>query len=259
MNSISQTGISKAEFIQQLNTSSSLTAESVSKSFIRHFSVNGKLLKDTIFYDLNFSISTGTIVGLMGRTGAGKTTLGKIISGLLKPDHGKIIIGKIDLLDNHQRYTAEIRKRIRFVPQNPDAVLPTYLLVSKALKEARLLSCLSKSEMRDWQDFIQNEFLCHPSWMKKEIGELSIGQKRRVINYRAIQACPKYLILDEPFNGLDVISKYEFLSLLRSICDNWSIGILIISHDEQAMQHVSDVIWNMADGMLTKYWSKPKE
>jgi ABC-type glutathione transport system ATPase component len=203
--------------------------------------------------NINLSIGSGDIIGLVGETGVGKTTLGKIISGLIHPDNGKVMLGRVDLFGCDERDMTHIRKWIRYAPQNPDAVLFPNMTVRESLKESDLYTRLNSDEKLKWHKFLESGDYYDSQWLNRSFKCLSLGQRRRVINLRAIQACPKFVVYDEPFNGLDNISKKKMLDLLRLMSADWAIGIMIISHDLDTMRNICDKIWLLESGTLSPF------
>ena len=165
-----------------------------------------------IFEDLNFTINQGEFISIIGKNGSGKSTLLNLMSGIIKPTKGNIIIDEINTKDKKQ--FLELRKKIGVVFQNPDnqILFPTvYEDIEFALnnlglqdKENRIKEAL---EIVNMQDYIKNDSY-----------ELSLGQKQRLNIASVLAIKPKFIVLDEPTTMIDPIEKdniYKALQVLK--------------------------------------------
>jgi len=194
---------------------------------------------------IDFQLPRGRVIGLVGRTGVGKTTLGKILGGLLRPDSGSVTIGDLDLTRCAPSVATRLRRWIRYVPQNPDASLPRRVSVSEALQEARDLAPDRDTGEQDWWARAIRSQLYDQNWADRTIGELSLGERRRVMNLRAFLTRPRFLILDEPFNGLHGDAKMATLDILRILSAGRRSAILVISHDAHALKQSCDAVYEL--------------
>jgi ABC-type multidrug transport system ATPase subunit len=207
-----------------------------------------------LFRDLDFSIRSGQIIGLAGRTGSGKTTLGRIAAGILRPDTGTVKIDEFDVGSLSSRESMLIRRGLRYVPQNPDSVLPSFLRVRTAVAESKLVSGLLPLEQSLWSETIMDEDLFEQSWLERLASDLSLGQRRRVVNMLVLQNCPRFLVLDEPFNGLHSGSKEKLCQVIKEMASRKGSGILVISHEEEILSVLCHTVFVLADGMI-KQWA----
>ena len=235
----------------RLESAKSLTSCNLYKEYKSAESPSHERQNRVIFKDVNIELNQDSIIGLAGKTGSGKTTIGKILGGLLRPDNGTVKIGDIDLFNCSPSEMRTVRKWLRYVPQNPDAVLSHNITVTEALHEARHQTRLKPDEHKQWLQMIGNTVLFDPSWANRSIGDLSLGQRRRIVNLRSLQACPKFLIFDEPFNGLDIVSKFGMLALLQACCWDKQTGVLLISHDVEVLKRVCQKIYRLDNGVLS--------
>lgn len=181
----------------------------------------------TVVHDMTLEVRTGEIVGLLGPNGAGKTTSFYMITGLVKPDGGQILLDDRDIssLPMHAR----ARLGVGYLPQEPS-------VFRKLSVEDNLLAVLElRPELRRASDRqkICDELLgeLHVSHVRKSLGiSLSGGERRRVEIARALAAEPRFLLLDEPFAGVDPISVLDIQRLIRHLAER-GIGVLITDHN----------------------------
>lgn len=207
--------------------------------------------------NVNLEINKGEIIGLIGHTGSGKSTLIQHLNGLLKPTSGNIIIDGIDITDPNISLT-EIRKKVGVVFQYPEYQLfeetickdiafgPTNLKLDEdeiqfRVKESMELVGLDYKEFKDRSPF-----------------DLSGGQKRRVAIAGVIAMKPDILILDEPTAGLDPAGRDEILSQIKFLHKKYNITIIISSHSMEDMAKISDRILVMYKGKVD-LMSTPRE
>jgi len=181
----------------------------------------------TVVGDMTLEVRTGEIVGLLGPNGAGKTTSFYMITGLVTPDGGSITIDEQDIsrLPMHAR----ARLGVGYLPQEPS-------VFRKLSVEDNLLAVLElRPDLRRASDRqrICEELLneLHVTHVRKSLGlSLSGGERRRVEIARALAAEPRFLLLDEPFAGVDPISVLDIQRLIRHLADR-GIGVLITDHN----------------------------
>jgi len=182
--------------------------------------------KRSVVKDVSFSVSEGEVVGILGPNGAGKTTCFYMTIGLVKQDGGQILIDNQDISDLPMHGRA--RKGLGYLPQEPSIFRK--LSVSDnifAILETR--KDLSSIERQEKLNSLLNEF--HISHLAESNGmSLSGGERRRVEIARALAADPKFILLDEPFAGVDPISVNDIKDIIRHLSEK-GIGILITDHN----------------------------
>jgi len=194
---------------------SSLTAENLFKSYSRRKIVN----------DVSIKINSGEVVGLLGPNGAGKTTSFYMVVGLVNADQGKVMLNGNDITDfpMHQRAVmgigylpqeASIFRKLT-VNENIMSILETRPL-NKAERQARLEALLEEFQIEHIQDSLGIA--------------LSGGERRRVEIARALAAEPSFILLDEPFAGVDPISVLEIQKIITQLTEK-GIGVLITDHN----------------------------
>ena len=195
---------------------SMLSANHLSKSYA----------KRPVVKDVSFSVHQGEVVGLLGPNGAGKTTFFYMTTGLVKQDGGQIILDDEDITESPMHGRA--RKGLGYLPQEPSifrklSVRDNILAILETRKD------LSHSQRQQKLESLLNEF--HITHLTESDGmSLSGGERRRVEIARALAADPKFILLDEPFAGVDPISVNDIKGIIRHLSDK-GIGVLITDHN----------------------------
>ena len=195
---------------------SMLSANHLSKSYA----------KRPVVKDVSFSVNQGEVVGLLGPNGAGKTTCFYMTTGLVKQDGGQIILDGEDITESPMHGRA--RKGLGYLPQEPSifrklSVRDNILAILETRKD------LSHSQRQQKLESLLNEF--HITHLTESDGmSLSGGERRRVEIARALAAAPKFILLDEPFAGVDPISVNDIKGIIRHLSDK-GIGVLITDHN----------------------------
>jgi lipopolysaccharide export system ATP-binding protein len=195
---------------------SMLSANHLSKSYA----------KRPVVKDVSFSVNQGEVVGLLGPNGAGKTTCFYMTTGLVKQDGGQIILDDEDITESPMHGRA--RKGLGYLPQEPSifrklSVRDNILAILETRKD------LSHSQRQQKLESLLNEF--HITHLTESDGmSLSGGERRRVEIARALAADPKFILLDEPFAGVDPISVNDIKGIIRHLSDK-GIGVLITDHN----------------------------
>jgi lipopolysaccharide export system ATP-binding protein len=211
--------------------------------YARHLAKSYK--RRRVVKDINLDISQGSIVGLLGPNGAGKTTSFYMIVGLVKADAGSVGIDHLDLsrAPMHERAKAGIGYlpqeasifRKLSVADNIMAILQTRNDLDRAGREARLETLLE-------------EF--HITHIRDNMGmSLSGGERRRVEIARSLATEPAFILLDEPFAGVDPISVGDIKSIIRALKDR-DIGVLITDHNVRETLDICDVAYIVGDGHI---------
>lgn len=185
--------------------------------------------------DVSFEIQSNEIVGLLGPNGAGKTTAFYMVLGLVPADHGQIILNgnKINRLPIHAR----ARLGISYLPQEP-SIFRKLSVEENILAILELRADLSRNERFEKLDALLQELHIDP--IRKSVGySLSGGERRRVEIARCLAIEPKFILLDEPFAGIDPISVIDIKHIIRHL-RNRGIGILITDHNVRETLDICD-------------------
>ena len=199
-----------------------------------------------ILKNINLEINTGEILSVMGPSGCGKSTLLGVIGGIDKPDKGKVLIGDTDL------YALKNEELDIFRNENIGIVFQNHCLVEElSLIENIELPSIFSEKKENFESKIAEliELLCLKGKENLYPSQLSGGEKQRTAIARALINNPKVLIADEPTGALDSSNSNNILRLFRELVNNFSISIIISTHDCHVSE-VSDRRIKMLDGEL---------
>jgi len=208
---------------------------------------NRKVVKN-----ISLEVKQGEIIGLLGPNGAGKTTSFYMIVGMIKPNEGKIYLDDTEI--THDSMYKRAQKGIGYLAQ--EASVFRKLSVEDNILSVLQFTDLSKSDQKEKLESLIAEFsLGH---VRKNRGDLlSGGERRRTEIARALASDPKFILLDEPFAGVDPIAVEDIQSIVAHLKDR-NIGILITDHDVQATLTITDKTYLMFEGGILKEGT-PKE
>ncbi len=197
--------------------------------------------------DVSVRVEQGEIVGLLGPNGAGKTTTFYMVVGLVKPDEGKIVLNNQEITSDAMYKRA--RKGIGYLPQ--EASVFRDLSVEDNIKAILEVTRLSPKEQKDKLEELISEFGL--GRVRKNLGKvLSGGERRRTEIARALATDPSFILLDEPFAGVDPIAVEDIQSIVWKLKDK-NIGILITDHNVQETLSITDRAYLMFEGKMLKH------
>ncbi|MDA1115819.1 MAG: LPS export ABC transporter ATP-binding protein [Bacteroidetes bacterium] len=202
--------------------------------------------------DVSLEVNQGEIVGLLGPNGAGKTTSFYMIVGLIRPNGGQIFIDDTNITSFPMYKRAQIG--IGYLAQ--EASVFRKLSVEDNILSVLQLTTLSKKEQQEKVEVLLDEFgLNH---IRKNRGDLlSGGERRRTEIARALATDPKFILLDEPFAGVDPVAVEDIQRIVAQLTKK-NIGILITDHNVQETLAITDRTYLMFEGSILKY-GKPEE
>jgi energy-coupling factor transport system ATP-binding protein len=202
--------------------------------------------KDFVLKNINLNIDDGQIVGIVGKTGCGKSTLVQAIAGLVNANSGEILIDNDNILD--KKYNKMVlRKKLGIVFQYPEMQLFEQS-VAKDITFSLKNSGISKSEKENRVKWAMELLhLDYDKFKDKSPLALSGGEKRKVAIAGVIVIKPKYLILDEPIAGLDSTSRDDFMKLLFDL-KSQGTTVIVVSHNADFLSQCADEIIVMNDG-----------
>jgi lipopolysaccharide export system ATP-binding protein len=200
----------------------------------------------TVVNRVTVDVKKGEIVGLLGPNGAGKTTTFYMIVGLIKPLSGKIYLEDTEITEEPMFKRAQ--KGIGYLPQ--EASVFRKLTVEDNLLSVLEFTKLTKTEQKDRVESLIEEFgLTH---VRKSFGiQLSGGERRRTEIARALAVDPKFILLDEPFAGVDPIAVEDIQNIVAKLKDR-NIGVLITDHNVHETLSITDRAYLLFEGAILK-------
>ena len=208
--------------------------------------------KRKVVDDVSIHVSQGEIVGLLGPNGAGKTTSFYTIVGLIKPSAGEVLLDNIDITSYPMYQRAQ--NGIGYLAQ--EASVFRKLSVENNIRCVLELTKLSKAEQNEKIESLLEEFSL--TSIRKNRGDLlSGGERRRTEIARALATDPKFLLLDEPFAGVDPVAVEDIQKIVAHL-KNKNIGILITDHNVQETLAITDRTYLMFEGKILKA-GKPED
>ena len=200
--------------------------------------------KRTVVKDVSINVSQGEIVGLLGPNGAGKTTSFYMIVGLIKPNGGQIFLDQTDITKFPMYKRAQLG--VGYLPQ--EASVFRQMSVEDNIKSVMEVRGFSKEYQKEKLESLIEEFgLGH---IRKSLGiQLSGGERRRTEIARALAVDPKFILLDEPFAGVDPIAVEDIQGIVATL-KNKNIGILITDHNVDETLAITDRAYLLFDGKI---------
>ena len=200
--------------------------------------------KRTVVNDVSIEVRQGEIVGLLGPNGAGKTTTFYMTTGLVTPNSGKIFLNDLDITDYPVYRRAQ--SGIGYLAQEPSVF--RNLTVEENIEVVLEMKNISKKEQRETVDRLLEEFkLTH---VRDSLGySLSGGERRRIEIARTIANNPSFILLDEPFAGVDPIAVEDIQNIIRHLKKR-GLGILITDHNVRETLSITDKSYIMAKGKV---------
>lgn len=202
--------------------------------------------KRKVVNDVTIEVNQGEIVGLLGPNGAGKTTTFYMIVGFIQPNGGEVYLDdeNITQLPMYKR----AQRGVGYLPQEPSVFRK--LSVEDNISAVLELTKLSKQEQKDKLESLIDEFSLHK--VRKNVGDsLSGGERRRTEIARALASSPKFILLDEPFAGIDPIAVEDIQNIVEKLKSK-NIGILITDHNVQETLSITERAYLMFEGKILK-------
>jgi lipopolysaccharide export system ATP-binding protein len=202
--------------------------------------------KRKVVNNMSLEVEQGEIVGLLGPNGAGKTTTFYMVVGLVKPDSGRVFLDNEDITNKAMYQRAQ--KGVGYLPQ--EASVFRDLTVEDNISAVLEMTNKSREEQRDKTESLIAEFGLEK--VRKNLGKvLSGGERRRCEIARALATDPKFVLLDEPFAGVDPIAVEDIQEIVQQLVTK-NIGVLITDHDVHATLNLVNRAYLLYEGRLLK-------
>jgi ABC-type glutathione transport system ATPase component len=195
--------------------------------------------------DVSFTVRPGETLALVGESGAGKSTVAKLLTGLVKPDSGQI------LLDGSALRRAQ-RKDLQMVFQDQSGSLDPMQRVRDIIAEPLVLHTeMTRGQRLDRVMELLGQMGLQPGHARRRPRELSGGQRQRVAIARAVACKPRFVVFDEPVSSVDTVTRRQVLGLVESLRES-GVGCLLISHDLAVVRQVAGRVAVMRAGQLVE-------
>ncbi|MBC2762709.1 MAG: ATP-binding cassette domain-containing protein [ANME-2 cluster archaeon] len=202
---------------------------------------------------VSFQIGRGKTLGVVGESGCGKTTIGRLILRLIEPTGGKVFFDSIDMFSLNKSELRKIRPRMQMIFQDPDSSLDPRMKIRTSIAEPlKVHSAISKDERsQKIRELIETVGL-NPEHVNRYPYQLSGGQNQRVVLARILAMNPDLIIADEPTSSLDVSVQAQILNLMKDLQKTFSHTYLFITHDLDVVRIMADQIAVMYLGRIVE-------
>lgn len=224
----------------------------------KHFTVETNFLGKPVSVlkavdDVSLAIQKGEAFGLVGESGCGKTTFGKILVNLYNPSNGKIFFEGKDLTALNEKARRSYCKDIQMIFQDPYASLNPRMTIGDIIAEPILINnLLPKDKVEERVIYLLNCVGLAQHQRNRYPHEFSGGQRQRVGIARALAVQPKLIVCDEPVSALDVSIQAQVLNLLDDLKEEFGLTYLFIAHGLNVVKHISDRVGVMYLGKLVE-------
>ncbi|HEX8662871.1 MAG TPA: dipeptide ABC transporter ATP-binding protein [Beijerinckiaceae bacterium] len=231
-----------------------LAADGLVKHFVAKRSALGRPLATVKAVDgVSFVLRPGEALALVGESGCGKSTVGRLVMRLIEPTAGRIVLDGEDVTDLDERGFRPFRRKVQLIFQDPFASLNPRMTVGQILAEPLMLhDIVPAAERRRRVADLLDMVGLQPFYAGRYPHEFSGGQRQRIVIARALAVEPRIVICDEPVSALDVSIRAQILNLLKELQGRFGLAYIFVSHDLSVVKHIADRIAVMYLGRIVE-------
>ena len=240
-----------------------LEAANVSKRFVKHLDLAGKIAQrlgssireETVYAvdGVNLTVGAGEVVGLVGESGCGKSTFGRMVAGILPPTEGSLSFDGKPVWQQGKVSSHDTALAIQMIFQDPFASLDPRMRVQDIIGEAPLVHGMVPRGQID--DYVAETMLrvgLDPDFRRRYPHQFSGGQRQRIGIARALAVKPRFLVCDEAIAALDVSIQAQVINLFMDLREDLDLTYLFISHDLSVVEHIADRVVIMYLGRVVE-------
>ena len=202
---------------------------------------------------VSFSLPKGKTLGIVGESGCGKSTLARLVTRLIEPSSGSVVLDGVDITNLSGKALREMRRKLQIIFQDPYSSLNPRHSIGQIIGDPmRIQGIVTRSnEKTDVQDLMQRVGL-NPEHYNRYPHEFSGGQRQRIGIARALSLQPTVIVADEPVSALDVSIQAQILNLLENLQKDLGLSFVFIAHDLSVVRHIADQVAVMYLGKIVE-------
>ena len=236
-----------------------VSAVGVSKHFVMSESLLSRRLtglsaRQVMAVDaVSMEIYPGETVGLVGESGCGKSTFGRVMVGLLQPTSGQVYYGNTPIWGQKSIDRSELKHRAQIIFQNPYSSLSPRYTVRQTIDVALAARGVPPRHRYEEARSLMTRVGLSPDYLERYPHQLSGGQRQRVAIARALATQPEFIVADEPLSSLDVSVQAQIISLLEDLQNEYGLSYLLIAHDLRVVYHMCNRVAVMYGGQIVEF------